>query len=159
MKPYNISIDDYHKTVKLFHEESDRAAAILAGSYMENYLAKFLKNHMVNDKKSSAWFDRDGPFSTFNQRIIVAYAFKLIPKNTKHDLIYISKIRNHFAHHPFEASFDKPPVIDWINNFIIYNKLDIEKSNDSSREKYLLTISMCVYLLNNNMTKRPDSDT
>jgi len=152
MKPHDVDIDDYHKTVQRFHEETDRAAAVLAGSYMENYLVKFIKHYTITDKDSNNWFDRDGPFSTFYQRITTAYAFKLIPESIKKDLTYICKIRNHFAHHPFDASFDESPVIDWLCH-LNYPQTDIEALEPTNREKYLLTISMCIVRMHNVMAK------
>ena len=53
MKPYNVDMNDYHNIVKEFHQETDRAAAVLAGSYIENYLAKFIKNYIVNMRCST----------------------------------------------------------------------------------------------------------
>ena len=115
MKPTDLDIDDYHASLQSFHAESDRAAAVLAGSFIENYLAKYLKIFMVEDG-STKLFDADGPLATFNQRIRIAYAFKLISKVTRDDLFLIAKIRNHFAHHPLNTSFDTAPVSDHCRN-------------------------------------------
>lgn len=112
MKPTDLDINDYHGILQSLREDSDRASAVLAGSFIENYLAKYLKIFMVEDG-SAKLFDSDGPLSTFNQRIRIAYAFKLISIETRNDLFLIAKIRNHFAHHPLHASFDTAPVSDF----------------------------------------------
>jgi DNA-binding MltR family transcriptional regulator len=46
-----------------------------------------------------------GPLSSFSQRIAIAYAFGLIPKQRYRDFELIRKIRNHFAHHPMDTTF------------------------------------------------------
>ena len=38
MKPTEVDISDYNKVVGMFHEETDRAAAVLAGSFLESQL-------------------------------------------------------------------------------------------------------------------------
>ena len=49
MKPINVDITDYTQMVEMFHSETDRGAAVLAGSYIENYLGIFLKTKMTDD--------------------------------------------------------------------------------------------------------------
>lgn len=51
MKPIDLDIDDYHEVLTELHKESDRAAAVLGGSFVECYLAKYLKAAMVQDAK------------------------------------------------------------------------------------------------------------
>ncbi|MBN3002551.1 hypothetical protein JW897_02250 [Chromobacterium alkanivorans] len=116
MKSLNLDIDDYHKAVEAFHSETDRGAAVLAGSFVESYLARYLRSFMIAGKDIENLFDGFGPFSTYSQRIESAYAFSLITQQQRTDLQTIGKVRNHLAHHPLEASFDKPPVIDWCHN-------------------------------------------
>lgn len=51
-------------------------------------------------------FDAMGPLSSFSQRIAIAYAFDLISQVQYKDFETIRKIRNHFAHHPLETTFN-----------------------------------------------------
>jgi hypothetical protein len=37
MEPIDVTITDYQQMVDLFHAETDRGAAVLAGSYVENF--------------------------------------------------------------------------------------------------------------------------
>lgn len=112
MKPIELDIDDYHETIQAFHGESDRAAAVLAGSFIECFLAKYIRSELVADAKDEL-FDNNGPFATYSQRVQTAYAFGMISARAKRDLELIGKVRNHFAHHPLKAAFDKAPVVDW----------------------------------------------
>lgn len=100
----------------MFHGESDRGAAVLAGSYIESYLGIFLESKMVDKSLGSTIFGNDGPLATFSQRINFAQAFGFLSPHDCSQLHLVRKIRNHFAHHPKEATFATSPVRDWVNN-------------------------------------------
>lgn len=158
MKPVDLDIDDYHESVKAFHSETDRAAAVLAGSFIESFLAKYLRSFMVNDDEVKNLFDGFGPFSDFNQRRETAYAFGFIDGQQRNDLKYIGKVRNHFAHHPLDAGFDKQPVSDWCAQLSTKNLYPLSgqepNANQDNRNRYLVAISICVGGWHNTMLKR-----
>jgi hypothetical protein len=108
MKPESVNIGDYQKLVESYHGESERAAIVLAGSFVEHYIANFIKHFMVDDPAVEEWFSGFGPFASFDQRISTAYAFRLVPPWMRKDLNLIKKIRNHFAHSPRLTSSDDP---------------------------------------------------
>lgn len=118
MKPIHVSLEDYQSMVELFQNESDRGAAVLAGSYIENHLGLYLTSKMVDSSLFERIFSSDGPLSTFSQRINIAQAFGFLSNAQCDDLRLITKIRNHFAHHPKDASFNAKPVSDWVENLI-----------------------------------------
>ena len=118
MKPVNATLADYKSMVVLFQNESDRGAAVLAGSYVENHLGLYLESKMIDPSVAERIFSSDGPLSTFSQRIDFAQAFGFLSKAQCADLHLIKKIRNHFAHHPKEASFNDKPVSDWVEHLI-----------------------------------------
>ncbi|MBI3918498.1 MAG: hypothetical protein HY322_16010 [Betaproteobacteria bacterium] len=108
--PWIVGLGDWNEMVGLFHSETDRGAAILAGSFAEHALGTFL-THRVKDKNvAEKLFGPVGPLSSFSQRIAVAYAFDLISPTQYKDFESIRQARNHFAHHPLEASFGAPEV-------------------------------------------------
>lgn len=112
MKPIKVNLSDYQRVVELYHNESDRAAAVLAGSYVESYLAEYLKTcELISDPEIDKLFEGHGPLATFAQRISIAYAIGAIDQRMRDDLQAIKDIRNHFAHHPHEAKFGDP-VLD-----------------------------------------------
>lgn len=113
MKPKDLNLEDYNSMVEVFHSESDRGAAVLAGSYAENVLGKYLENKCKDNSKVEDLFWSNGPLSTFSQRILISEAFGFVSKNTADTLNYVRKIRNHFAHHPLEASFETSPIREW----------------------------------------------
>ena len=105
-KPKELSIGEWNEMVGTFHEESDRGAAILAGSFAEHALGQYLKFRIRDKKVADALFDAMGPLSSFSQRIAIAYAFDFISQVQYEDFETIRKIRNHFAHHPLETTFN-----------------------------------------------------
>jgi hypothetical protein len=105
MKPNDVNLSQYNDVVETYHGESDRAAAVLAGSFVEHYLASYLKEYLVRDSETDALFEGFGPLATFSQRISMGAALGLFDSNTRRELRAIKEIRNHFAHHPASASF------------------------------------------------------
>jgi DNA-binding MltR family transcriptional regulator len=88
--------------------ESDRGAAVLAGSLVENALGQYLERYCAAKagiKVVSKLFGPTGPIATFSQRILVATAFGLIERNDQEQLDLIREVRNHFAHDPLSTSF------------------------------------------------------
>ncbi len=98
--------EEFNKISKLYTEESDRAAAILAASYAEKVLEDWLKKILVDDKKIKNLFSGYGPLATFSAKVDILFALGLLSKEMKSDFDLIRKIRNHFAHHPSEISFN-----------------------------------------------------
>ncbi|MFT3736914.1 MAG: MltR family transcriptional regulator [Rhodocyclaceae bacterium] len=151
MKPVDFSHTDFQSLFDSFKSETDRGAAVLAGSYVENYLGIFLKEKMVDPSLADRLFASEGALSSFSQRIDLAQAFGFLSKVQCDDLHLIKKIRNHFAHHPKEASFDKQPVSDWVNN-LIASKTKMRGPDGSlinvgdAKDRYLISAGMFVAL-------------
>src|SRR4030067_2485622 len=96
-KPKELSLGEWNEMVGTFHEESERGAAILAGSFAEHVLGQYLKFRIRDKKVADALFAVMGPLSSFSQRIAIAYAFDLISLGQYKDFETIRKVRNHFA--------------------------------------------------------------
>ncbi len=155
MKPIDVSITDYQQMVVLFHGETDRGAAVLAGSYVENFLAAYLKFQMVDQSLSERLFSDGGSLSSFSQRIDFAQAFGFLPSSVCAQLHLIRKIRNHFAHHPKSASFTESPVRNYANelSFAAEKLLPDGQSLkvDGLKNAYLLSAGMFVVMAHNQM--------
>jgi hypothetical protein len=108
--PKDLNLGDWNEMVGSFHAESDRGAAILAGSFTEHALGRYLRFRMKDPKVADDLFAPMAPLANFAQRIAIAYAFGLIPEILYRDFDIIRRIRNHFAHHPMDASFSVPEV-------------------------------------------------
>jgi hypothetical protein len=116
MKPIDVDINDYHQIFEMFHSESDRGAVVLAGSYIENYLGIYLCSRMTDKSLEKEIFGANGALSTFSQRIDFSQAFGFLTKEQCAELRLIKKIRNHFAHHPKNASFTDEKVKNWVDS-------------------------------------------
>jgi DNA-binding MltR family transcriptional regulator len=125
--------------VDSYHKESDRAAAILAASFLEAYLAQFLKEFMIDDQRvCNELLNGYGPLATFSALRECAYAFGHIGEKTRNDIKYITKIRNEFAHNFERNSFSDTPIPDLCKN------LSTAKMSKELRVQYLLAISKTV---------------
>jgi len=94
-----------------FRMESDRAAAILAGAYLDQSLLQILRRSVVpklglEDKLLGT----DKPLGTFSARINVCAAFGLIGEEEFRDLHWVRRIRNAFAHGQHGLTFDSPEL-------------------------------------------------
>ena len=100
--PIDVPQEAILKTVLALRSETDRGAAVLGGSLVENALGHFLACYFeVHSDRAVA----KGSISTFAQRIQVARKLDLIDDRKERQLSLLREIRNHFAHHPLEASF------------------------------------------------------
>jgi len=113
MEPIEILPADARDMHTFFLQETDRGAAVLAGSYAENLLGLYLQSFMVDKSVAEKMFGAHGSLATFSQRIDFAQGFGHLDAKTCADLHLVRKIRNHFAHHPKSASFTESPVKEW----------------------------------------------
>ncbi|MBN1694659.1 hypothetical protein JW879_04555 [candidate division WOR-3 bacterium] len=158
----DISIMDYQRLADAFIEETDRGAAILAASYAEDYLGKYLTSFMVDDPKIDELFESFGPYKTFSQRIKAAYAFGLIDINKKNDLQIIKDIRNNFAHNFRIKTFENPKVNSLFDRLTIakfkgMRDVDSKYMKLNLRGQYIMTVARFVLDAHNDMLKRKES--
>jgi hypothetical protein len=98
---------------KLFEDETDRAAAVLGGSYLDAILEQVLRSWMPPnaEKTVDAFFEPHGFLGTFGARKNMAFALGIVDTEARDDIQRIANIRNFFAHHVLEAdSFDNEAV-------------------------------------------------
>lgn len=113
MEPIETLPADAKDMHAFFLKETDRGAAVLAGSYAENLLGLYLQSFMVDRSVAEKMFGAHGSLATFSQRIDFAKGFGHLDAKTCADLHLVRKIRNYFAHHPKSASFTESPVKEW----------------------------------------------
>lgn len=142
VKPKELSLGEWNTMVGTFHEESDRGAAILAGSFAEHALGQYLKFRIRDKKVADVLFDALGPLSSFSQRIAISYAFDLITPSQYKDFETIRKIRNHFAHHPLETTFNSNDIKQLCAALSMFKETTQEnhpKPDERHRIAYLLS--------------------
>ena len=140
--PKKLDLDDWNKIVEPYHSESDRGAAILAGSFAEHALGQYLNSRIRDKKIAELLFTPLGPLSSFSQRITIAYAFDLISEGQYNDFDLIRRIRNHFAHYPLDTTFSTNEIQQLackLSGFNMITDEEYPKAGARHRIGYLLT--------------------
>jgi len=75
MEPIETLPADARDMHTFFLQETDRGAAVLAGSYAENLLGLYLQSFMVDKSVAEKMFGAHGSLATFSQRIDFAQGF------------------------------------------------------------------------------------
>jgi DNA-binding MltR family transcriptional regulator len=108
-----LNVHTYNDFVGKFHDETDRAAAVLAGGYLDAFLEQALRSTLEPGAYTEQLFEGDGSLRSFSSKISMLYALGIASESSCRDMDLIRKTRNHFAHHIWEAAFDAPPVSQW----------------------------------------------
>lgn len=152
MKP---SVEQYMK--KQFEEftafrqaltkESDRGCALFAAAYLDKALSDLLYLSLVADKKiEKDLFEGSAPLATFSSRIKLAFYLGKISAQSRFDLDTIRGIRNTFAHHAADVSFDTQSIADKTRN------LHFSYHEKTARPRAHFTASACGLLAMLQMT-------
>lgn len=81
------------------NQETDRGAALVAATLIEELLKRCLLAFMVDNKGAKGLFDgMNAPLHGFSSRIAAAYGLGLISNEEYEDCQIIRKVRNEFAH-------------------------------------------------------------
>lgn len=141
MIPSNLNLVRSNAIVQQFHDlESDRAAAILAGSHVEQCLKEFIQLYMVVEPQKAAdiLLNTRNSVSSFAANIEFVRACDWVTEDIKKDLNTIRHIRNEFAHNPDQNDFSEIPHCERFRNF--------SRTYDANnlRSQYLITVSMTV---------------
>jgi DNA-binding MltR family transcriptional regulator len=98
----------------LYTKETDRGAALLAGAYADTALEVILRRCMVQDDAAQEEIDElftdSGPLGTFSAKIRMVLALGILPAVFCRDLNLVRQIRNDFAHHAGEVTFETPSI-------------------------------------------------
>lgn len=122
---YFTKTADLDETLLEIMDQTDRGAAILAGSLVDEALKDFLKTSLKPQSDSehadvyrSVW-EWTGPLGTFSSRISMAFVTKNVGPKTLGDLVVIKDIRNKFAHSLLEdgarVDFSTPEISELCN--------------------------------------------
>ena len=121
--PNTLNID-LATFLNAFSEESPRAAALVAGAYLDTLLGQLLDMALIGDKKARANLlgddkSADKALATFSARIQAVRALGLISPNEYGDLKIIQRIRNRFAHAQHGCTFDEPAVVGLCTSLVL----------------------------------------
>ena len=105
---------------------SDRDAAILGGSILEELLNRLLRKKLVQSSIfKDAIENSNGSLSTFSNKIQLSYLMGLISKKMYDNLNIVRKIRNEFAHEIVGSSFENEQIKLKVENDLTYAKLPL----------------------------------
>jgi DNA-binding MltR family transcriptional regulator len=93
-------------------KESDRSLVIVAAALLDEALKQCVEKRMLPAKKKELCIFSGGnaPLSTFSSRINFCCQIGIISSALQRDLHIIRKLRNDFAHDPFDLSFENNSV-------------------------------------------------
>jgi len=105
----DLNTGDLRATIR---RESDRAAIIMAATFIEDTLSHKLKQQIapMGRKEQDELFDFSGPLGTFSARIKIAHAFHLIDAPLKRQIEIIKEMRNAAAHAQIDITFATPAI-------------------------------------------------
>jgi hypothetical protein len=93
--------------------ETDRGCALVAGAYLEDQLGQLLRAFFIDEPNAAdGLLSGREPLASFSARIQACFCLGLISKEAYRDLNIIRKIRNEFAHHAFDVTFDAGAIAD-----------------------------------------------
>lgn len=100
-------LKDYHEMYAELATASDRAAGIIAASYLEDALLDNIldKLKISSGKVIEELVGNGAPLGTFSNKIMLAHAIGVIGNDTRSDCDRIRKIRNECAHDVNPISF------------------------------------------------------
>jgi hypothetical protein len=148
-------------TVMEIDQQGDRTAAIMAGGYLEDFLAMSVKKLLVDDAKViDDFFAGMGPLSSFSAKIDMAYLLRLVDDENRKRMHIIRRIRNDFAHDLSPLTFKSKRVADRCRALFKPNDLrkavydaqhkglgPIGNAKGDSRRIYLTAIKLYVFYL------------
>lgn len=94
-----------------FYKETDRGAALMAGSIIDEILKEIILKFLSDKKESLSLVDGfNAPLGTFSSRILAAYSLGLIEEVEYFEIESIRKIRNLFGHSWADTDFNTPKI-------------------------------------------------
>ena len=120
-----------------------RAAVIVGATAIEIQLGRLLEAFLISDlsevNKLIDSENMNAPLGTFSSKIRACYCLGLIAKNEYEDLLKIKEIRNIFAHHISDCTFNEPYIKTICDQFKIMSQMQ-GSSIIPTREKFTLLI-------------------
>ena len=99
--------------LRLINKESDRGAAVMLTSFVEQALEDALRANLADyqDGSQNRWFrDRGAPFGDFGAKTALGKALGIIGPQMESKLNVIRRVRNVFAHRLLPIDFTHPLI-------------------------------------------------
>jgi hypothetical protein len=120
-------------------KETDRSAAIIAGTIVEDRLTKKLKENLRDDEAKDTqtslveMFRSTGPLGAFASKIRLGFLMRLYGTTAYKDLMTVKDIRNRFAHRMDILSFETNEIVTLCRNLKIIENYVLPVSDTGSR--------------------------
>ncbi len=138
---------------------TDRGAAILATSWLDDYLIAAIKSKLLDDKDTiKKLFKPSGALGGLSVKTDVGFVLKLYGKETRDDLHHIAGVRNLFAHwsktidfgsRDIRTAFEKLTITDRI--FAAHEGHEPKArpfTRETARDEFLVNVGHAVTMLN-----------
>jgi DNA-binding MltR family transcriptional regulator len=153
-----LKTEDVESFMAEFGKESDRAAVVLGGAFLDAQLERTLRAFIVDDSKAAdAAFDPFGGFAgSFGARIRMAYLLGLLAPTEYDDLCTIQKLRNDFAHRLQGISFSDESVAARCQNLRTVKDIWVEPHHpQDARTLFVVAVSLLSMLLRSRAARLP----
>ena len=114
-----VSREEWDQTQKKLAQAlkaTERVEGIVYVCSLDDGLELLLKTAMIDDESVDELMKDGQALQSFSNKLKLAYALGLLPKDVRDDLHCLNKIRNYFAHERSVTSFDEAPIRDLCGN-------------------------------------------
>jgi hypothetical protein len=127
-----ITLSDADKPIlEEIEKQTDRAAALIATSYLEDRLVEAIKARTVRDQNvEKDMFRNSGPLGSFSAKIDLGFMLGLYDGVVRKMLHTVRDIRNEFAHVAQPRDFNSQRIADLCKNISI--SLDLRMKNKTT---------------------------
>jgi hypothetical protein len=126
--------------MKELEEQSDRGAAIVAASILENHLEVAIQHRLMEIPASiegNLWGPR-GHLSGFQAKIDLGLALGLLTKEGHRDLDIIRQVRNRFAHTPIALTFGDPKIKQLCSRLLLLGDKTLTLEQKLPRNRFMI---------------------
>ena len=156
-----MGLKDYAIIKAEIDAQTDRGAAVIAGSLLDEHLRWAIDCAFIELSSSTAKriFEGVGPLSNFEGRRLIGYALGLFDREAREELKTVGEIRNKFAHIIAPVNFNDRLIVTLCDN-LVYPRLyaQVLGDNPSAREKYLHSCWVLRAVVTNQVTAEDKPD-
>ena len=136
---------------EIFHEietQTDRSAAIVAGSFVEATLRAAIETqwNIPSNSVRERIFKGYAPLSSFSAKIEIGSVIGLFGPKTRCDLNLIRKVRNEFAHFLHPLSFTTPHIARLCEQLLLRRDIQISDGCEVNRYRYVETCKTFIFI-------------
>jgi DNA-binding MltR family transcriptional regulator len=152
-----INKDEYFDRLHLeLDKETDRSVAIIAVAIIDETLKQLIERLLIKpkNKEHCVFSSANSPLGSLSSKINASYQLGFISEEMHRDLQLLRKIRNDFAHKPFEMTFNSNAIksrvieLDKVSNYISRNAIARENTGPVGvRHDFIFSVGWRLYAL------------